>query len=105
MELDDLFVDPNWMRQGAGRALVLDLVAAARNHGARRVEVTANEHALAFYKIGFVSGNDVWTRFGPAPRMLGRYFNTIMVEEIAVAVGMAAIFLWLGSRVFVQENA
>ena len=36
---------------------------------------------------------------------LGHYFNTIMVEGIAVAVGMAAIFLWLGSRVFVQENA
>ena len=36
---------------------------------------------------------------------LGHYFNTIMIEGIAVAVGMAAIFLWLGSRVFVQENA
>src|SRR5205814_1760026 len=36
---------------------------------------------------------------------LGHYFNTIMVEGIAVAVGMAALFLWLGSRVFVQENA
>jgi ABC-2 type transport system permease protein len=36
---------------------------------------------------------------------LGHYFNTLMIEGIAVAVGMAAIFLWLGSRVFVQENA
>ena len=36
---------------------------------------------------------------------LGHYFNTIMVEGIAVAVGMAVVFLWLGSRVFVQENA
>ena len=36
---------------------------------------------------------------------LGHYFNTIMVEGIAVAVGMAVLFLWLGSRVFVQENA
>jgi len=35
----------------------------------------------------------------------GRYFDTIMVEGLAVAIGMAAIFLWLGSRVFVQENA
>ncbi len=33
------------------------------------------------------------------------YFNTIMVEGIAVATGMAVLFLWLGSRVFVQENA
>jgi hypothetical protein len=37
--------------------------------------------------------------------LIPHHFNTIMVEEIAVAVGMAAIFLWLGSRVFVQENA
>ncbi len=35
----------------------------------------------------------------------GHYFDTIMVEGIAVAVGMALVFLWLGSRVFVQENA
>jgi hypothetical protein len=35
----------------------------------------------------------------------GHYFNTIMVEGIAVAVGMAVIFLWLGSRVFLRENA
>jgi len=35
----------------------------------------------------------------------GQYFNTIMVEGIAVAVGMAVLFLWLGSRVFLRENA
>jgi ABC-2 type transport system permease protein len=35
----------------------------------------------------------------------GQYFNTIMVEGIAVAAGMAVLFLWLGSRVFVRENA
>ena len=35
----------------------------------------------------------------------GRYFDTIVVEGLAVAVGMAALFLWLGSRVFVRENA
>ena len=36
---------------------------------------------------------------------VGRYFNTIMVEGIAVAVGLAVVFLWLGSRVFLRENA
>jgi ABC-2 type transport system permease protein len=36
---------------------------------------------------------------------LGYYFNTLMVEGLAVAVGMAIIFLWLGSRVFLRENA
>jgi ABC-2 type transport system permease protein len=35
----------------------------------------------------------------------GQYFNTIMVEGIAVAVGLAAVCLWLGSRVFLRENA
>lgn len=35
----------------------------------------------------------------------GQYWNAIMVEGICVAVGMAAILLWLGSRVFVTENA
>jgi len=35
----------------------------------------------------------------------GQYWNTIMVEGLCVAVGTAALFLWLGSRVFVAENA
>jgi len=35
----------------------------------------------------------------------GHYFNTIVVEGLAVAVGLAAVLMWLGSRVFVRENA
>jgi len=70
IELDDLFVDPAWMRQGAGRALVVDAVAIARELGAGRVEVTANPHALVFYgKAGFISDHGVQTRFGPGLRM------------------------------------
>ena len=70
VELDDLFVDPGRMRQGAGRALVLDAVAIARELGAGRVEVTANPHALVFYgKAGFISDHEVQTRFGPGLRM------------------------------------
>jgi RimJ/RimL family protein N-acetyltransferase len=70
VEIEDLFVAPERMRQGIGRALVLDLIAIARGHGARRVEVTANQHALAFYrKAGFVVDHEVTTLFGPAPRM------------------------------------
>ena len=69
-ELDDLFVDPGWMRRGVGRALVRDAVAIARDLGAGRIEVTANRHALAFYgKAGFVAGHEVQTRFGPGIRM------------------------------------
>jgi GNAT superfamily N-acetyltransferase len=70
VELEDLFVDPDWMRQGAGRALVLDVAELARDRGARRVEVTANQHARAFYaKVGFVVDGYVQTTFGPALRM------------------------------------
>ena len=35
----------------------------------------------------------------------GQYFNTVVVEGLAVSIGLAAAFMWLGSRVFVQENA
>lgn len=70
IEIEDLFVDPDWMRQGIGRALVLDLIAIARGRGTGRVEVTANQHALAFYEqAGFVVYREDATRFGPAPRM------------------------------------
>jgi GNAT superfamily N-acetyltransferase len=70
MEVEDLFVDPERMRQGFGRALVLDLIAIARGRGVRRFEVTANQNALAFYEeVGFLVSHEVETRFGPAPRM------------------------------------
>lgn len=69
-ELDDLFVDPDWMRRGIGRALVLDAIEIARDRGAGRVEVTANPHALAFYqRAGFTVDHEVRTRFGPGSRM------------------------------------
>ncbi|HEY0936151.1 MAG TPA: ABC transporter permease, partial [Trebonia sp.] len=35
----------------------------------------------------------------------GQYWNSIMIEGLCVAVGTAAVFLWLGSRVFVNENS
>jgi GNAT superfamily N-acetyltransferase len=70
IEIEDLFADPGWMGEGIGRALALDLIAIARGRGAGRVEVTANQHALAFYtKVGFVAYREDATRFGPAPRM------------------------------------
>ena len=70
VELDDLFVDPGWMRRGVGRALVADAVTIARQWGARRIEVTANPHAHAFYqRAGFVAGHEVQTPFGPGSRM------------------------------------
>jgi ABC-2 type transport system permease protein len=35
----------------------------------------------------------------------GHYWDSITVEGLCVAVGTAAVLLWLGSRVFVSENA
>jgi ABC-2 type transport system permease protein len=35
----------------------------------------------------------------------GQYWNSVMFEGVCVAVGMAAVLLWLGSRVFVAENS
>jgi GNAT superfamily N-acetyltransferase len=70
LELDDLFVDPEWMRRGIARALVADAAAIARGRQIRRIVVTANEHALGFYeRQGFVTDGVVETRFGPVPRM------------------------------------
>ena len=69
-ELEDLFVDPDWMRRGIGRALVLDAVVLAPAHGLDRIEVTANGEALDFYEsVGFVFDGEVETAFGRGSRM------------------------------------
>jgi N-acetylglutamate synthase-like GNAT family acetyltransferase len=66
LEIEDLFVDPDWMRTGVAE----DLRATASRKGVRRIEVTANPHANAFYRhVGFVQGDDSETRLGGAPRM------------------------------------
>jgi GNAT superfamily N-acetyltransferase len=70
IELEDLFVDPPWMRQGVGSALVRDVVSSALALSFERLEVTANPHALAFYeRVGFVADHEVETQFYRAPRM------------------------------------
>jgi ABC-2 type transport system permease protein len=35
----------------------------------------------------------------------GHYWDAVTVEGLCVAVGLAAVLLWLGSRVFVSENS
>lgn len=70
MELEDLFVDPDWMRQGVGRALLRDVVRIGQDRGVGRVVVTANLHARAFYEnAGFRPDGETTTAFGPALRM------------------------------------
>jgi ribosomal protein S18 acetylase RimI-like enzyme len=70
LEIEDLFVDPDWQRLGVGRALLGRVVAEARDGGVRRLEVIGNPHALGFYRaLGFVVIGEVSTEFGPALRL------------------------------------
>jgi GNAT superfamily N-acetyltransferase len=70
VELEDLFVDPAWMRRGIATALVSRVVEVLRAQGAERLEVTANPHALGFYRaVGFTDFGVAETAFGSAPRM------------------------------------
>jgi ribosomal protein S18 acetylase RimI-like enzyme len=68
-ELEDLFVDPRWMRRGIATALVDRIVRVLRARGVKRLEVTANSHALGFYRAGFVECGVRETDFAAAPRM------------------------------------
>ena len=69
-ELEDLFVDPEWRRRGVARHLIRQIVDAARDAGGRRLWVTGNPHALAFYlAVGFVQSDQVSTELGTGLRM------------------------------------
>ena len=70
LDLEDLFVDPDWMRHGVGRLLVHDIVTHVDRAVVERLEVIANPHALKFYEnVGFVDDGDVETVFGLGRRM------------------------------------
>lgn len=71
IELEDLFVDPGYMRRGIATALVKRIADVLRARGVGRVEVTANPHALGFYRaVGFTDCGVAETEFGAAPRMV-----------------------------------
>jgi len=70
-ELEDLFVDPGWRRRGIAAALVNRIAQVLRARGVQRLEVTANPHAMGFYRAaGFVDCGVTDTVFGAAPRMV-----------------------------------
>ena len=70
IDLDDLFVDPDWRRRGIATALVGRIVDVLRARGAECLEVTANPHAREFYNAaGFIDCGVAETDFGAAPRM------------------------------------
>jgi N-acetylglutamate synthase-like GNAT family acetyltransferase len=67
-ELEDLFVDPRWMRRGIGVALVLDISARLDELHFDKLEVTANPHAMSFYeRLGFAVDRAVETRSYRSP--------------------------------------
>jgi GNAT superfamily N-acetyltransferase len=71
VELEDLFVDPGYMRRGIATALVNRIAEVLRTRGVERLEVTANPHALGFYRaVGFTDCSVAETEFGTAPRMV-----------------------------------
>lgn len=70
-ELEDLFVDPDWMRRGVASALIVDAKIQTRTNGAARIEVDANDHAMRFYEsAGFISLARITLPHGTATRMV-----------------------------------
>jgi GNAT superfamily N-acetyltransferase len=69
-EVVDLFVDPDAMGRGVGRALIADLVDRARAAGVGVLWVTGNPSALGFYTaVGFVVAGTAPTARSEAPRL------------------------------------
>lgn len=50
VELDKLFVDPNFMGQGVGRQLMKAAKALAREHGFTAMEILSDPNAVSFYE-------------------------------------------------------
>ena len=69
-EVDDVFVDPGWLRRGIGRRLVGDMTATAAAAGHGALEVDANPAALAFYeRVGFAAVGAARLLHGSGVRM------------------------------------
>ncbi len=62
--LEDLFVSPSARGHGLGKALLMELVAVARDRGYGRVEWSVldwNSPAIGFYRSLGATPNDEWT--------------------------------------------
>jgi ribosomal protein S18 acetylase RimI-like enzyme len=70
LELEDLFTDPAFMRRGIATALIHDIAFSGAANGIRRLEVTGNTHARAFYEsAGFVIDGTAATELDYGLRM------------------------------------
>ncbi len=64
---DNLLAHPKYL---IAAALINRIVEVLRARGVERLEVTANPHALGFYRAaGFIDCGVAETEFGAAPRM------------------------------------
>jgi ribosomal protein S18 acetylase RimI-like enzyme len=64
-------VDPGYRRRGIATALLSSIAEVVRAQGAERLEVTANPHAMGFYRAaGFTDCGVAQTPLGAAPRMV-----------------------------------
>lgn len=87
IELEDLFVDPGWMRRGIATALVNRIADVLRARGVGRLEVTANPEALGFYRAaGFIDCGVAETDFGVAQRDRENYRPRLPSSGFSVAV-------------------
>lgn len=69
-ELEALFVEPDLLGRGVGRALLEDAKARATEAGRPRMTVVVAARTVPFYeRNGFVVGAPTQTRFAPALRM------------------------------------
>ena len=68
-ELDGLFVEPDQMFSGVGRALIEDAATRASKQGAEALEVTTGPGQGFYERVGFELIGAAQTRFGPAKRM------------------------------------
>jgi len=73
--LEDLFVKPEWRRNGLGKALLVELarICAARGYGRFEWSVLDwNEPAIAFYRSLGAVAMDEWTVYRVSGDALGR---------------------------------
>jgi len=50
LDLEKLFVEPQWLGTGVGRALMAHAIDEARRRGAKRLTILADPNAAGFYE-------------------------------------------------------